>query len=88
MRLEDIEIRYNEYTGFKIPASAVHVDDEGNKFVYALVSNTVEKRAGNIVYTTNDYAVFAYDAENSDSIRFYDQIITKGTDLHDGKVYS
>lgn len=88
MRLEDIEIRYNEYTGFKIPASAVHVDDEGNKFVYALVSNTVEKRAGNIVYSTNDYAVFAYDAENSDSIRFYDQIITKGTDLHDGKVYS
>lgn len=88
MRLEDIEIRYSEYEGFKIPASAVHVDDNGEKFVYALISNTVEKRSGEIIYSTRDYVVFGYDAQNSDSIRYYDQIITKGTDLHDGKVYS
>lgn len=88
MRLEDIEIRYSEYEGFKIPASAVHVDDNGEKFVYALISNTVEKRSGEIIYSTKDYVVFGYDANNSDSIRYYDQIITKGTDLHDGKVYS
>lgn len=88
MRLEDIEIRYSEYEGFKIPASAVHVDDNGEKFVYALISNTVEKRSGEIIYSTKDYVVFGYDAQNSDSIRYYDQIITKGTDLHDGKVYS
>lgn len=88
MRLENIEIRYSEYEGFKIPASAVHVDDNGEKFVYALISNTVEKRSGEIIYSTKDYVVFGYDAQNSDSIRYYDQIITKGTDLHDGKVYS
>lgn len=88
MRLEDIEIRYSEYEGFKIPASAVHVDDNGEKFVYSLISNTVEKRSGEIIYSTKDYVVFGYDAQNSDSIRYYDQIITKGTDLHDGKVYS
>lgn len=88
MRLENIEIRYNEYTGFKVPASAIHVDDEGNKCVYALISNQVAKRQGNIVYSTKDYAIFENDPENSNSIRFYDQIITKGTDLHDGKIYS
>ncbi|MCC8072605.1 MAG: hypothetical protein LIO62_00545 [Clostridiales bacterium] len=88
MRLEDIEIRYNEYTGFKVPSSAVHVDDDGNKIVYALVANQVTMRSGEIVYSTDDYVVFEYDAENSDSIRLYDQIITKGTDLHDGKVYT
>lgn len=88
MRLEDIEIRYNEYTGFKVPSSAIHVDDEGNKCVYALISNQVAKRQGNIIYSTKDYAIFDNDPENSNSIRFYDQIITKGTDLHDGKVYS
>lgn len=88
MRLEDIEIRYNEYTGFKVPASAVHIDDEGNKCVYALISNQVAQRDGNIIYSTKDYVVFEYDCENSNSIRYYDQIITKGTDLHDGKVYS
>lgn len=88
MRLENIEIRYNEYTGFKVPASAIHIDDEGNKCVYALISNQVAKRQGNIVYSTKDYAIFENDPENSNSIRFYDQIITKGTDLHDGKIYS
>lgn len=88
MRLEDIEIRYNSYTGFKVPVSAVHIDDEGGAYVYALVANQVKQRSGEIVYSTKDYSIFEYDPENSDSIRFYDQIITKGKDLHDGKVYT
>ena len=88
MRLEDIEIRYNSYTGFKVPASAIHIDDEGKKCVYALVANKVSLRKGEIIYSTKDYAVFSYDPENSDSIRLYDRIITKGKDLHDGKVYT
>lgn len=88
MRLEDIEIRYKSYSGFKVPASAVHIDDNGNKCVYALVANQVSQREGEIVYSTKDYMLFAYDPDNCNSIRFYDQIITKGKDLHDGKVYT
>lgn len=88
MRLEDIEIRYNEHTGFKVPAEAVHVDEEGNKCVWALISNQVAKRQGEIIYSTKDYVIFSSDTENKNSIRYYDQIITKGKDLHDGKVYS
>lgn len=88
MRLEDIEIRYKSYSGFKVPASAVHIDENGNKCVYALVANQVSQREGEIVYSTKDYVLFAYDPDNSNSIRFYDQIITKGKDLHDGKVYT
>lgn len=88
MRLEDIEIRYDEYTGFKVPASAVHVDKEGNKCVYALISNQVAERRGEIIYSTKDFVIFKNDPENSNSIRYYDRIITKGKDLHDGKVYS
>lgn len=88
MRLENIEIRFNEYTGFKVPAAAIHVDDEGNKCVYALISNQVAQRQGEVIYSTKDYVIFKNDAENSNSIRFYDQIITKGKDLHDGKIYS
>ncbi|MCM1113921.1 MAG: hypothetical protein NC397_00335 [Clostridium sp.] len=88
MRLEDIEIRHNEYTGFKVPASAVHIDEDGKKCVYALVANQVSKRYGEIIYSSKDFVVMAYDADNKDSIRYYDQIITKGKDLHDGKVYT
>ncbi len=88
MRVEEIEIRYNEYTGFKVPASAVHVDDDGNKIVYALTANQVNARYGEVLYSTKDYTVFAYDAQNEDGIRLYDQIITQGKDLYDGKVYT
>ena len=88
MRLEDIEIRYASYTGFKVPSSAIHVDEDGNKCVYALVANQVSLREGEIIYSTKDYSVFEYDPNNSNSIRFYDQIITKGKDLRDGKVYT
>jgi len=88
MRVENIEIRFNEYSGFKVPASAVHIDEDGNKCVYALIANQVAKRQSEIIYSTKDYVVFDRDSENSDSIRFYDQIITKGKDLHDGKIYS
>ena len=88
MRLEDIEIRYNSYSGFKVPSSAIHIDENGKKCVYALVANQVSQREGEIIYSTKDYSVFAYDPNNSKSIRFYDQIITKGKDLHDGKVYT
>lgn len=88
MRLEDIEIRYNDYTGFKIPSSAIHVDDEGNKGVYALIANQVIFRQGNIIYSTKDYAIFEYKTDGDESIRLYDQIITRGKDLQDGKVYT
>lgn len=88
MRLEDIEIRYNEHTGFKIPSSAIHIDEDGNKCVYALVANQVAERTGNIIYSTKDYVIFESGSSEENSIRYYDQIITKGKDLYDGKVYS
>lgn len=88
MRVEDIEIRYKSYSGFKVPSSAIHIDDEGNKCVYALVANQVLLREGEIIYSTKDYAIMSYNPESSNSIRFYDQIIIKGKDLHNGKVYT
>lgn len=88
MRLEDIEIRFNEYTGFKVPSSAIHINNKGEKMVYTLVANQVESREGNIIYSTKDYVVFEYTPDDEKSIRLYDQIITQGKDLHDGKVYT
>ena len=88
MRLENIEIRFNEYTGFKVPSSAIHINDKGEKTVFALVANQVESRTGKVIYSTKDYVVFEYTPEDENSIRLYDQIITQGKDLHDGKVYT
>lgn len=88
MRLEDIEIRYNEYTGIKVPTSALHIDKKGNKIVYTLVADFARVKTGEIIYSTKDYVLFEYDTTDKDAIRIYDKIITQGKDLHDGKDYS
>lgn len=88
MRVENIEIRYKSYTGFKVPSSAIHIDENGEKCVYSLVANQAELRRGKILYSNKDFSVFAYEPEKNDSIRFYDRIITQGKDLHHGKVYN
>lgn len=87
IRSAEIEIRYNSYEGFKAPASAVHVVDD-KKGVYVLISSQVKFREANIIYTTDDYVLLSYDADNLNGIRIYDKIITQGKDLEDGKVYT
>ena len=86
LRTADIELRLNSYEGIKMPASAVHVNN-GEKGVYALVASVVEWRKANVLYTQGDYVVLSYDAD-TDGIRLYDQIITQGKELRDGKVYT
>lgn len=87
LRLEEIIIRVNSHKGIKMPLDAVHVKN-GEKGVYALVSSVVEWRKADIVYTGEDYVILNYDPELEDGIKLYDEIIIRGKDLHDGKVYT
>lgn len=79
MRIEDIEIIFNSVTGFRVPAKAVREVD-GVKGVYILRSNSVTFREINIVWTSDEYVIC-----KDDEIKLYDEIITKGKDLYDGK---
>lgn len=87
VRTTDIEIRYDSYEGIKVPTSAVHVVDD-KKGVYVLISSQVKFREADIIYSTDDYVLLSYDADNQNGIRIYDKIITQGKDLEDGKVYT
>ena len=88
LRLEDIEIRVKSYTGVKVSPSAVHELD-GKKGVYALVSNIAKWRRADILYTGEDYVILSYgDSEISGGIKPYDEIIIRGKDVHNGKVFA
>ena len=87
LRVEDIQIRTKEYTGIKVSPNAVHIKD-GEKGVYALVSSVVEWRKADVLYTGKDFVVLSYSDEESGGIKLYDEIIIKGKELHDGKVYT
>lgn len=88
MRLEDIEIRVKSYTGIKVNSSAVH-DRDGEKGVYALVSNIAKWRRADILYTGDGYVILSYDDPDiKNGIKLYDKIIIRGRDVYDGRVFA
>ena len=86
LRKESAELVVSCYDGLKIPASAIRVNDEGEKGVYVLSGKIAKFKKIDIIYSTDDYVLTTANAESSDYVRLYDEIITNGKDLYDGKV--
>ncbi len=87
LRREDIEIRIRSFEGFKIPASALHVNED-KKGVYALVSSQVMFRETEVIYSEDDWVIVKFEPDNPNGVRIYDKVITQGKELWDGKVYT
>ncbi|MBR7072048.1 MAG: hypothetical protein IKI33_00330 [Eubacterium sp.] len=87
LRCEDIELRIKSHEGIMVPASALHVNENGEKGVYALVASQVHFRKAEVIYSTDDYVMLKFDPDSENGIRLYDQIITQGKELKDGKVF-
>ena len=87
LRLEDIQLVINEYSGFRIDNRAIREVD-GEQGVYVLVGNIVKFRKINIIYAAADYSIVNNVDNESGQLRMYDEVITEGTDLFDGKVIS
>lgn len=87
LRFEDIQLVFNEYSGFRIDNRAIREVD-GVQGVYVLVGNIVRFRKINIVYSSTDYSIVNNVENESGQLRLYDEVITEGTDLFDGKIIS
>lgn len=87
LRLEDVQLVINEYSGFRIDNRAIREVD-GEQGVYVLVGNIVRFRKINIVYSSTDYSIVNNVENESGQLRMYDEVITEGTDLFDGKIIS
>ncbi len=81
MRREEVEIIFNTVNGFLIPADAVR-EENGKKGVFILRSNTVSFRPINVLWESDDYILTGGEGNK---VKRYDQIITKGKNLYDGK---
>ncbi len=87
LRLEDVQLVVNEYTGFRIDNRAIREVD-GEQGVYVLVGNIVRFRKINVIYSSTDYSIVNNIENESGQLRMYDEVITEGTDLFDGKIIS
>ncbi|NLA76326.1 MAG: hypothetical protein GX851_00595 [Clostridiales bacterium] len=85
LRNEKARIVVNEYMGYKIPSSCIRMSD-GEKGVYVMMGNVVKFRKINILYSTEEYCI-VYNPDGANGyVKLYDEVVTEGTDLYDGKV--
>ncbi len=86
LRIEDIEIISDEYTGIRINNKAIRELD-GEKGVYVLRGNIIQFKKINIISSSEEYSIVE-KVDDSSYIKQYDTVITEGVDLYDGKVIS
>lgn len=95
MRIEDIELVFREFTGYKVNSSSIHREkDKKNEdidVVYILRGDIMNARKIEIIYDAGDYVVVSEDTEAKNGfrpIKRYDEVIVKGRNLSDGKSIS
>lgn len=86
LRMENVKICLEEYQGFALEKTALRTVD-GQVGVYVQVGNVIKFRKVEIIYTDETVVLAEVKSENG-YLRQYDEIITEGTDLHDGDIVS
>jgi len=85
-RKEKVEICVRTYDGLRVNSSAIRMVDNSVKGVYVLDGITAEFVPVNVIYSDTGFAVCEYDPKTQGTLKVYDEVITKGTNLYDGKV--
>lgn len=85
MRKATADVVYSEHTGLRVPLKAVHMDDDGQAYVYVVTAAQLEKKPIEIIYQTDDYCLVAQSAE-SNALRAGNEIVVTGKGLSNGQV--
>ena len=95
IRSGKVEVRFNKYTGIKIPNDALRAvtlenketgEERTQKCVYVLSGNIVKRKYVEVVYNGQDFVLAKSNTTQTGYVRLYDKVIVKGEDLDDGKV--
>lgn len=84
-----IRIRIEEYTGYAVNKNAlrtVNTDGKDEVGVYVQLGNIAKFRKVEIVYADDNVVLASNEKDENGYLRLYDEIITEGTDLYDGKI--
>ena len=85
LRIEDIQIITEEYSGYKISNSAIRTVD-GVKGVYVVRGNLLGFRKIHIVHSEDNFTIVDNPDGDTDYIKQYDEVVTKGVELYDNKL--
>lgn len=75
----------NTYTGLKLPAKALRVQDNKTG-VFVRSGIALKFVTVNVIYRTDEYIICEQQVSNDTVLRLYDDVVVKGKGLYDGKV--
>ena len=82
------ELLLESYSGLRIPANALRLNENGQSGVYCVVGFTAAFKPVDVVYRGDGYTLVraSADATGSDILRTGDEVIVTAGELYDGKV--
>lgn len=86
-RTLEVTVVYSEHSGLKVDNRAIRVLD-GKRGVYVLTASQVKFVPVNVIYEGENYSIVEKEVSNSKVLRLYDEIIVKGKNLYDGKIFN
>lgn len=88
LRQLQAEIILDSYSGLRVPANALRLDEEGRSGIYCLVGYTAQFKPADVVYQGDGYTLLRPDktAEGSSLLRVGDEVIVTSKELYDGKM--
>lgn len=86
MRNERVQIVTRSGEGYKIPAKLVRFDNKNESGIYVLRGKIISFIKAEILYSDGENVIVDSDGANGSGITLYDEVITKGKDIRDGKV--
>ena len=84
-RVSSVRLLLDDYSGIRIPQSAVRFDEEGVRGVYIRNGSVLEFRKINMLRSEEDF-VIVENTERPGYLRIYDEVVVSGKNLYDGKV--
>lgn len=83
-RTAKFRVVINSYGGLRVPRKALRYNDEGVQGVYIIRGQSLVFKYVDVQYWGEDYVICSGDIKEN-YLMMYDQIVTEGKDLYDGK---
>ena len=77
-RALNAEVIKRTYKGFKVSKDAVHIDENGNYYVYVNTEGANRRRDVTILYADDAYVIIKEDNAATNNILLYDEVVVSG----------
>ncbi len=84
-RCAKMKVLVDSYGGLRVPRKALRYNEKDERGVYIVRNSTISFRKVDVVYWGDDYVICSQKNEDG-FLMLYDEIVTEGKELFDGKV--